>query len=275
MAEPTAPRESLPDILKIEDRGRGECRASLEGFWGETDAGDLLGRATLAASARGGEDPVAAHALFLAQAPPDVPLSFAREPLGAERRRVRVTHGRDLLSEITFRFCEPRTGLTYQSIVPAADLPAPEDLPSEVEVAEAEGWTRFAIGPIESRRIGLQSPVTAGEPAVWIGWLRPRAVLPDDPHLHAAALAFVSAYRWHWALERRLGAEFPRTELKLLDHTLWVHRDERWDDWWLVKTLSDVGAGGRCLSRREIYTRAGALVASAAWEAATRPRDGS
>ena len=123
MAESTAPRESLPDILKIEERGSGECRASLEGFWGETDAGDLLARATLAASARGREDPVASQAVFLAQAPPDVPLSFAREPLGAERRRVRVTHGKDLLSEITFRFCEPCSGLTYQSIAPAADLP--------------------------------------------------------------------------------------------------------------------------------------------------------
>jgi hypothetical protein len=33
-----------------------------------------------------------------------------------------------------------------------------------------------------------------------------------------------------------------------------------------VTTRTDVGAGGRCLSRREIFTRRGELVASAAWQ---------
>jgi acyl-CoA thioesterase-2 len=113
-------------------------------------------------------------------------------------------------------------------------------------------------------------PVKDHEPALWLGWLRPRAPLGDDARLHAAALAFLSEYRSHWAVERRLGADFPRTEITLLDHALWVHRPERWDDWWLVRTSSEVGVAGRCLSRREIFTRGGALVASAVWEAALR-----
>jgi acyl-CoA thioesterase-2 len=127
------------------------------------------------------------------------------------------------------------------------------------------------VGPIESRRITPPEPVKDHEPASWLGWLRPRAPLGDDPLLHAAALAFVAEYRSHWAVERRLGAAFPRTEITLLDHALWVHRAVRFDDWWLVRTESDVGVGGRCLSRREIFTRDGACVASAAWEAALRP----
>ena len=61
-------------------------------------------------------------------------------------------------------------------------------------------------------------------------------------------------------------------EITLLDHSLWIHRLERWDDFWLVRTLTDVGVGGRCFSRREIFTRGGTLVASAAWEAIARPR---
>jgi acyl-CoA thioesterase-2 len=105
---------------------------------------------------------------------------------------------------------------------------------------------------------------------VWLGWLRPRAPLGDDAVLHAAALAFLSEYRSHWAIERRLGADFPRSDITLLDHSLWVHRALRWDDFWLVRTSTDVGVSGRCLSRREIFTRGGALVASAAWEAVVR-----
>ena len=63
-------------------------------------------------------------------------------------------------------------------------------------------------------------------------------------------------------------ADFPRTEITLLDHALWIHRALPWDDWWLVKTESGIGVAGRCLSRREIFARDGRLVASAAWEAA-------
>jgi acyl-CoA thioesterase len=118
------------------------------------------------------------------------------------------------------------------------------------------------------------------EPAVWLGWLRPRIPLRDSRALHTAALAFLAEYRSHWAVERRLGAAFPRTEITLLDLSLWVHRCERWDDFWLVRTSSDVGAtqhalagvAGRCLSRREVFTRSGALVASAAWEAMLHAR---
>jgi acyl-CoA thioesterase-2 len=133
-----------------------------------------------------------------------------------------------------------------------------------------EGWAQYAVVPIESRRITPHEPVKEHEPASWLGWLRPRAALGDEPRLHAAALAFLAEYRSHWAVERRLGADFPRTEITLLDHALWVHRPRRWDDWWLVRTESDVGAAGRCLSRREIYARDGELIASAAWEAALR-----
>ena len=272
--EPTAPRESLTAILEIEGGGDADYTARLESFWGDTLRGDLLARAMLAATADGREAPVAVHATFLADAPPEVELSLVREDLGPDQRRVRVIRAdQERICEVTFRFGPVGDGLTYQCIAPEAGLPAPEELPSEVEVARAEGWSQFAVGPIESRRIGPQQPVKDDEPAVWIGWLRPREALADDARLHAAALAFLGEYRSHWAVERRLGAAFPQSRITLLDHALWLHRAERWDDWWLVKTLTDVGVAGRCFSRREIYSRRGSLIASAAWEASVRPRD--
>jgi acyl-CoA thioesterase-2 len=268
-----APRESLGEILKIEERADGSFGAQLENFWGASSREDLLARATLAATAGDSRPPAAIHATFFAGASAEVDLSLSCKAVGADRRRVVVARGPERLCEAVVRLGVTNDGLSYQSTAPEAGLPAPEDLPSEMEVAEAEGWAQYAKGPIESRRIGEQTPVKSDEPAVWIGWLRPRVPLAKaDDRLHSAALAFLSQYRSHWAVERRLGADFPASEITLLEHSLWIHRPMRWDDFWLVKTLSDIGVGGRCLSRREIYTRSGALIASAAWEAQVRTR---
>lgn len=281
MGEARAPRESLDEMLQIETGRPGTASARLEGFWGTAAAGDLLARAVLAASALRGAGTLAAlHAAFLRPPEPDVELTLSAEALARGRTRVGVRNGADPVAEVTLRFGEATSGLSYQSSAPEPGLPAPESLPSEAETAAHEGWAPYAVGPIESRRITELAPVKDHEPAVWLGWLRPRIPLRDGSALHAAALAFLAEYRSHWAVERRLGAAFPHTEITLLDFSLWVHRCERWDDFWLVRTSSEVGAtqhtlagvAGRCLSRREVFTRSGAHVASAAWEATLRTR---
>jgi acyl-CoA thioesterase-2 len=218
--------------------------------------------------------PASVHAIFLREAKPEVALSLVCEELAADCTRVTVREGDERVAEVQVRFGSPRTGLAYQSAAPARGLPSPEDLPSEAELGAREGWAEYAVGPIEARRITPREAAKDHEPATWLGWLRPRAPLGDDPLLHAAALAFLAEYRSHWSLERRLGERFPESELTLLDHALWIHRTEPWHDWWLVETQSDVAAGGRCLSRRRIFTTDGALIASAAWQTAVRtPRD--
>jgi acyl-CoA thioesterase-2 len=270
MSEPRAPRESLAEMLRIERQSGGRSVARLESFWGAPARGDLLARATLAGMAARGAAPAAARAIFLRPVAPGVALTLSCDAPSPDRTHVTVRERDALVAEVQLRFGPAGDGISYQSSAPEPGLPAPEALPSEAEVAAREGWAQYAVGPIESRRITPYLPVMDHEPAVWLGWLRPRAPLGDDAHLHAAALAFLSEYRSHWAVELRLGAAFPRTEITLLDHALWVHRAERWDDWWLVRTSSEIGVAGRCLSRREIFTRGGALVASAAWEAMLR-----
>ena len=267
------PRESLNDILTVEARAAGGFVTNLESFWGGSERGDVLARAILTACADEERTPSAIHASFLATTPPDVELSLSCEALALDRRRVCIELEGETLCEVDVRFGSSEQGLSYQSATPEPDLPDPEELPSEMETAEQEGWGPYAVGPVESRRIGEQTPVQNDEPAVWLGWLRPRTPLTaGDDRLQAAALAFLSQYRSHWAVERRLGAEFSRSEITLLDHSVWIHRSECWDDFWLVKTLSEVAAAGRCFSRREIYSRGGTLLASAAWEALVRPR---
>ena len=270
MSESRAPGESLREMLRIE-RGRdGRDVARLESFWGASAPGDLIARAVLAGGRRRGAAPSAVHALCLRAVPPEVELTLTSEELSPDCERVRVHERDELVCEVQLRFGPAGEGLGYQSVAPERGLPAPDALPSEAETGAREGWAPYAVGPIESRRVTPREPVKDHEPALWLGWLRPRVPLGDDPLLQAAALAFLAEYRSHWAVERRLGADFSRTRITLLDHALWIHRALPWDDWWLVSTESEIGVAGRCLSRREIFARDGRLIASAAWQAELR-----
>jgi acyl-CoA thioesterase len=252
-------------MLEVEDRGEGVYGARLESFWGVASPGDAFARAALAAS-EGASAPLSSlQATMLGVARPDQFLSLEPEELGPELRRVRVRDSAALVCDVMLRFSHERDGLTYQSAGAGLEVPAPEDLPSEAQVAAAEGWSQYAVGPIESRRIGEHRYVEEHEPAEWLGWLQPRESV-DEAALRTPALVFLSEYRSHWGIELRLGRDFPKYQLDLLDFAVWIHRPQQWSDWWLVRTSTEVGSGGRCLSRREISTRDGQRVASSAWQ---------
>lgn len=272
VASARPPGESLDRILRVESKGGGSYSASLESFWGATARGDLLARMGLAVMAEAGTAPSSLHASFLAKAVPDEDVSIHCEPPVSMQRRVQLGQRGAPVCDAVFRFDPPADDLAYQRVSVDPQLPAPESLPTEADLGAREGWAEFAVGPVESRRVTPRAPVHEREAAVWTGWLATRQPLRKDPITQTAALVFLSEYRSHWAVERCLGPAFMGTDLTLNDHALWIHYPSQWDDFWLVTTRTDVGAGGRCLSRREIYTRAGQLVASAAWELSARPR---
>lgn len=272
MSRVSSPRESLASILSVESLGEGEFTARLEDFWGASLGGDALARAALAAAEScEGRDLHSLHACSLRPAPPGVPLTLKVERLGdgdhPARRQVRILRD-GLLCQVVASFTATGGGLGYQDVALDADLPAPEDLPGTLETARAEGWADYARGPIEFRRIGDPWPERArGEPCSHIEWVRPRAALPDDPRLHMAALVFLADFYSHWEFEQRVGTGFAQDRFVPLDYALFVHGSPRWDDWWLLRATSQVSGSGRALSRREIYTRKGALLASGVREA--------
>lgn len=260
------PGESLDAMLRVESRGAGEYVASLESFWGGTTRGDLLARMALAVMKEAGTVPTSLHASFVAKAVPGEEVSIYCEPAVSVQRRAQLRQHGAPICDAVFRFDPPSGDLTYQRVSFDAGVPAPESLPSEADLGAREGWAPFAVGPVESRRITSPAQVKDNEPAVWSGWLAPRKPLPKDQPTQTAALIFLSEYRSHWAVERCLGPAFRTTDLALNDFVLWIHHPAEWNDFWLVTTRTDVSAGGRCLSRREIYTRQGGLVASAVWQ---------
>jgi acyl-CoA thioesterase-2 len=262
---------SLAALLQIKAAGDRVFRAQLPGFGGVT-----LGCAALAA-ARTSEFPLhSLHVYFLRPVPTvhavELVVSRVRDGRRFAHRRVEVRDGERVCCELVASFAAPAEGAEYQEPADDTTVAPPEALPSEEELAQTEGWSLEERGPIGSvlewRFIGGSPWRSEGVRAtsVYRGWVRPRVALPEDPALHAAALAFLADMHSHYAVARRLGAHFDPMDYTSLDQALWVHRDDRWNDWRLLTSVSDIAHAGRAWTRRTLQARDGRLVASMAQE---------
>jgi len=261
----------LADMFHLEPVGDDRYTATLEGFGGIT-----LGCATLAAARSCPERALhSLHTYFLRPVLPGAAVEFAVERLRDGRRfahrRVQVCQGDRLLCELIASFTTPGEGVEYQDAIADRDTPPPEDLASEQDIARAEGWDLSQPGPmggaLEWRWVGIPWRTESVDvPSRYRGWVRPRSPLPHDRALHAAALALLSDYHSHFSVARKRGGPFEPMGYTSLDQVLWLHRDRFWDDWWLLTTESDVAHGGRAFTRRMLYARDGALIASMAQE---------
>jgi acyl-CoA thioesterase-2 len=278
-----SPRESLGAILKVERIRSGSFTARLEEFWGATQGGDAAARAALAAAEScEGRTLHSVHTLFYAPLPPqrllDLEVTSLNEDDLRSTRHVAIRLEGRTLASVTLTFGPPGEGLTYQGSVLDDGLPKPEDLPGTAKLAEAEGWGAFAKGPIEFRRVGRAWPWPPAGPAetsVHREWILPRERLPRDTRVEMAAVVFVSGFHPHWMASDRMGNAFRADRFSLREHTLWVHRPARWDGWWMLKAITEVGHAGRMFARRELSTREGTLVASCAQEGYYAPADRS
>lgn len=163
------------------------------------------------------------------------------------------------------------------------NLPMPESLPSEAELVEQAGvklanfWVhrrpfvmRHVDGPI------YLQPSTSREPFDHV-WVKAVAPLPDDPIVHAAAIAYLSDYLMLEPTLRRHGLTWidPRLRVASLDHGVWWHRFARADEWMLLRIKSPNAHGGRTLAQGYLYTRDGKLIASVSQEAMLRLKEGA
>jgi acyl-CoA thioesterase II len=268
---PAASRR-FDEVLALERAGEDVFTARLDGFGGVT-----LGCAALAAARTcEGRALHALSACFLR--PVAVGASELRVERLAEgrriaRRRVRIGPAERPLFELVASFAAAGTGPDFDETEPDPATPAPEELPSDVEVARAERWSEeggrdAGEWPIAWRWVGAPwRPAASGEPSRYRAWVRPRVPLAGDPGLQVAALAFLSDFHSHWPVARRLGGGFEPERFTSLDTAIWIHRDRPWDDWWLLTSASDVAHGGRALTRRSLHAREGPLVATMLQEA--------
>ena len=98
------------------------------------------------------------------------------------------------------------------------------------------------------------------------------ATLPDDLTIHQAVLAYASDYGLLVTALSPHGIKYrtPGLQLASLDHSLWMHRPFRADEWLLYTTDSPVTNGARGFVRGTIHSRTGELVASVAQEGLIR-----
>src|SRR6185437_7360246 len=98
-------------------------------------------------------------------------------------------------------------------------------------------------------------------------WIRPRGLLPEDPLIHTAMLAYISDDGLMSTVAWRDGPERHEGMRASLDHAMWFHSPPRWDGWLCYRSESPVGRGARALILGAMYTPQGERVVSVVQEA--------
>ena len=196
------------------------------------------------------------------------------------RRVTAIQHGRAIFNlSVSFHIDEP--GVEHQEPMPL--VPAAESLVTELDlinrmaqrIPESLRLVLTQERPIDFRPV---APVDPFDPQprqpVRHMWFRAYGRLPDVPMLHQAVLAYASDHGLLGTalLSHGLSLWSPGMQLASLDHSLWMHRPFRVDEWLLYSMDSPVSAGARGFVRGSIYKADGTLVASVAQEGLMRLR---
>jgi len=286
-ADPTAMEQLLAtlDLEAIEiNLFRG---VSPDVGWQRVFGGQVVGQAVMAAQRTvGAERHIhSLHGYFMRPGDPSVPILYQVERLRdggsfATRRVLAIQHGQAIFSmSASFQIDEP--GFDHQIVMP--DRPAPEALLGEQEIkdkylAHAPAPVRRyweQPRPIEIRPVSLTHyfSSTKLEPQQDV-WVRATGPVPNDRHLQAAILAYLSDMT---LLDGALFAHGtsifdPSLQVASLDHAMWFHRPCTLDDWLLYTQDSPSASGARGLARGSLFTRSGVLIASVAQEGLIRKK---
>ncbi len=277
----------LLDLEQLEvNLFRGESRAIVGS---RVFGGQVLGQALVAAGRTVAEDRYAhsLHAYFLRAGDAEAPIIYDVERARdggsfSTRRIVAIQHGRPIFNmSVSFQIQEE--GCDHQLDMPA-DIPAPEDVESEVDLMERYRDqlpqhfldTLIHQRPVEIRPIDPEPPMEPEPMAPFRNsWMRARGTLPDDAGVHRALLAYASDFRLLATALLPHGRSIfqERTQMASLDHAMWFHRPFRMDDWLLYHMDSPSASNARGFTRGHIFSRDGDLVASVVQEGLIRPTD--
>ena len=194
------------------------------------------------------------------------------------RRVTAIQHGRAIFN-LSASFHLTEEGPTHQSTMP--EVTPPEELAPELDLIreradkypEALRVVLTQDRPIDFRPVAPTDPFHPEKRSpVRRVWFRAIAAIPDEPLLHQAVLAYASDYGLLTTALYPHGLSFrsPGLQMASLDHSLWMHRPFRVDDWLLYDMDSPVATGARGFARGSIYSRRGDLVASVAQEGLIR-----
>ncbi len=246
-----------------------------------TFGGQLLAQGVIAAGRTivKGSPPVhALHAHFIRGGDVAKPLEYqvhrSRDARGFANRQVTAMQGDDEIFTMLVAFQDSSAGLEHTVSIPT--VPYPEGLPPLGEHFEGyeDRIAAFidALHPIDIR--------FANDPTWKVRetgerlranrvWMRADGRLPDDPLLHVATMCYASdttvldsvitTHGLSWGIDRLFAAT--------VNHSMWFHRDFRFDEWMLYATESPVASGSRGLASGRFFTIDGILATTVAQEA--------
>ncbi|MBW8711397.1 MAG: thioesterase family protein, partial [Mycobacterium sp.] len=164
------------------------------------------------------------------------------------------------------------------------DLPGPESVPPVDELLR--GYEHVvphfvnALRPIDWRYTNDPTWVMRdkGEKLTYNRvWMKAEGTMPDDPVLHAAALVYssdttvldsiISTHGLSWGFDRIFAVT--------MNHSVWLHRPVRFDEWVLYSTSSPVAADSRGLGTGHFFDRSGQLLATVVQEGIVKYFPGS
>ncbi|MEU6264759.1 acyl-CoA thioesterase [Saccharopolyspora shandongensis] len=246
--------------------------------------GGLLLAQSIAAAGRTVADdrPVhSMHALFVRPADPTDLVEYTvdriRDGGATSARRVIARQGGVEVFTALVSFQRGRDGVRHQAEFPRTTEPE-ELLPLHERFADSDvpvpDWWRKPRA-IELRHVDdppYPPPVEPSDASRHLVWMRAPEKLPDDPLLHACALAYASDMTLLEPVFLLHGVDRHAKGLQLasLDHAMWFHEDLRADEWLLYDQDCPVAAGGRVLGRGNVFDRSGRHVATVAQEGLLR-----
>jgi acyl-CoA thioesterase-2 len=280
--------ENLVETLALEPIEMNLFRgASVEGGGPRVFGGHVIAQALLAAYETV-ETRIchSIHCYFIRPGDPKVPILYevdrARDGGSFTTRRVTaIQHGEQIFN-LAGSFQDVEQGFEHQASMP--DVPGPEGLPDAFEhmkamIEKMPEAARRMMGrprPIEQRLVDPRGP-TDKVPPICRNWIRARAEIGADQHLHQAILAYASDMGLLETSMRPHGVTWqtPGLQSASLDHAIWFHRPSNFNDWHLYAQDSPSASGARGFIRGEIFNKDGMLVASIAQEGLLRQRQPS
>jgi acyl-CoA thioesterase-2 len=223
------------------------------------------------------------HCYFIRPGDPNVPILYevdrSRDGSSFTTRRVTaIQHGRQIFN-LAASFQVAEDGMEHQTKAP--DAPPPENLRDAFEQFRKEidklpEETRRMMArprPIEQRAVNPRRFAETVPPFDNI-WMRARAEIGPDQHLHQAILAYASDMGLLETAMRPHGVTWqsPGLQSASLDHAIWFHRPLNFNDWHLYAQESPSASGARGFIRGQVFSAEGVLVASVAQEGLIRQR---
>lgn len=254
---------------------------------GRVFGGQVFAQALVAArrTVEGAREAHSVHGYFILPGDLKAPIVYFVDRLRdgssfTTRRVTAIQHGQAIFN-LSASFQVGEDGIEHQQPMPS--VPPAEPLTSELElirdmasrIPELLRPVLTQDRPIDFRPVDPVDPFDpTPRPPVRHVWFRSLGALPDDPMLHQAVLAYASDHGLLGTalLPHGLSFRSPGMQLASLDHSLWMHRPFRVDEWLLYSMDSPITAGARGFVRGSIYTQDGSLVASVAQEGLMRLR---